>query len=126
MIARIWHGWTAPENADAYEALLKAEIFPGIAAKGVEGYRGIRLLRRPLADEVEFVTLMWFESWEAVKAFAGDDHETAYVPAKARQLLSAVRRALAALRFARGAGQLSLNSEATDQAPAARGRRRRR
>ena len=51
MIARIWHGWTSPENADAYEALLKAEIFPGIAAKGVEGYRGIRLLRRPMADE---------------------------------------------------------------------------
>ena len=47
MIARIWHGWTSPGNADAYEALLKAEIFPGIAAKGVEGYRGIRLLRRP-------------------------------------------------------------------------------
>lgn len=72
MIGRIWHGWTSPENADAYEALLKAEIFPGIAAKGVEGYRGIRLLRRPLADEVEFVTLMWFESWAAVKAFAGE------------------------------------------------------
>ncbi len=88
MIARIWHGWTSPENADAYEALLKAEIFPGIAAKGVEGYRGIRLLRRPLADEVEFVTLMWFESWAAVKAFAGEDYETAYVPAKARQLLA--------------------------------------
>jgi heme-degrading monooxygenase HmoA len=88
MIARIWHGWTSPENADAYEALLKAEIFPGIAAKGVAGYRGIRLLRRPLADEVEFVTLMWFDSWQAVKAFAGEDQEAAYVPAKARQLLA--------------------------------------
>jgi antibiotic biosynthesis monooxygenase (ABM) superfamily enzyme len=87
VIARVWHGWTTPENADAYEALLKTEIFPGISSKGVSGYRGIRLLRRALGQEVEFVTIMWFDSWQAVKAFAGDDHETAYVPAKARQVL---------------------------------------
>jgi heme-degrading monooxygenase HmoA len=87
VIARVWHGWTTPENADAYEALLKTEIFPGISAKGVEGYRGIRLLRRPLAEEVEFVTIMWFDSWQAVKAFAGEDYEAAYVPDAARQVL---------------------------------------
>ena len=88
MIARLWHGWTSPENADAYERLLKTEIFPGISAKGVAGYRGIRLLRRPVGAEVEFVTVMWFDSWDAVKAFAGGDYETAYVPAKARQVLA--------------------------------------
>ena len=88
MIARIWHGWTTPENADVYETLLGMEIFPGIAARGIEGYRGIRLLRRPSADAVEFVTIMWFDSWEAVKAFAGDDLERSYVPPKARAVLS--------------------------------------
>jgi heme-degrading monooxygenase HmoA len=88
MIARIWHGWTKPENADRYEQLLKSEIFPGIAAKGVAGYRGIRLLRRPLDDEVEFITIMWFDSWEAVQRFAGDDHERAVVPPKAREVLA--------------------------------------
>jgi heme-degrading monooxygenase HmoA len=88
VIARIWHGWTTPQNADAYEALLKTEIFPGIAAKNVAGYRGIELLRRPAGDEVEFVTIMWFESLAAVKAFAGEDHETAYVPEKARAALA--------------------------------------
>jgi antibiotic biosynthesis monooxygenase (ABM) superfamily enzyme len=88
MIARIWHGWTTPQNADAYETLLKTEVFPGIAAKGVAGYRGIELLRRPLGDEVEFVTIMRFDSLVAVKAFAGEDHETAYVPAKARAVLA--------------------------------------
>jgi antibiotic biosynthesis monooxygenase (ABM) superfamily enzyme len=87
VIARVWHGWTTPDNADAYETLLRTEIFPGISAKGVAGYRGIRLLRRALAEEVEFVTIMWFDSWEAVKAFAGEDYETAYVPARARQVL---------------------------------------
>lgn len=88
MIARIWHGWTAPEHADVYEKLLKEEIFPGIAAKGVQGYKGIRLLRRDMApDLVEFITLMWFDSWQAVKQFAGEDFEQAVVPPKARAVL---------------------------------------
>jgi heme-degrading monooxygenase HmoA len=88
MIARLWHGWTTPRNADAYETLLRTEIFPGIVAKGIAGYRGIELLRRPLAEEVEFVTIMWFESWEAVRAFAGEEHARAYVPAKAQAVLA--------------------------------------
>ncbi len=88
MIGRIWRGWTQPENADKYETLLREEIFPGIAAKNVEGYREIQLFRRPASDgTVEFITIMWFDSWEAVKRFAGEDYETAYVPAKAREVL---------------------------------------
>ena len=54
----------------------------------VQGYQGIQLFRRPLGDEVEFITIMWFESWEAVKEFAGEDYERAYVPPKARAVLS--------------------------------------
>jgi antibiotic biosynthesis monooxygenase (ABM) superfamily enzyme len=88
MIGRMWHGWTTPENADAYENLLRTEIFPGIAAKQVQGYRSIQLFRRPLGEEVEFITIMWFESWEAVKAFAGEEYERAVVPSKARAVLS--------------------------------------
>lgn len=89
MIKRIWRGWTSASNADAYETLLKAEIFPGIAAKNVAGYRGIELLRRPLADgDVEFVTIMTFDSLDAVRAFAGEDYEAAYVPASARAVLA--------------------------------------
>lgn len=87
MIARIWHGWTTPENADVYEDLLKTDIFPHIASKKVQGYQGIQLLRRPLHGEVEFITIMQFESWEAVKQFAGEDFEQAYVPPKARKVL---------------------------------------
>jgi hypothetical protein len=88
MIGRIWHGWTTPENADIYENLLTTEIFPGIASKKVSGYRGIQLFWRPLDREIEFMTIMWFESWEAVKQFAGEDYEKAYVPSKARKVLS--------------------------------------
>jgi heme-degrading monooxygenase HmoA len=88
MISRIWHGWTARENANAYETLLRSEILPGIASRGIAGYRGVHLLRRDVAEEVEFVTILWFESIEAVREFAGADFEHSVVPEKARQLLS--------------------------------------
>jgi len=88
MISRIWHGWTAPENADAYEALLKEEIFVGIEHRQIPGYRGIHLFRRDLGDEVEFVTVMWFDSLDAVGTFAGADYEVAVVPPEAQALLS--------------------------------------
>jgi len=88
MISRVWHGWTTPENADAYESLLKSEIFQGIKNRQIDGYKGIHLLRRNHGDEVEFVTVMWFESIEAVRSFAGEDYEVAVVPNKARALLS--------------------------------------
>ena len=87
MISRIWHGWTTPNNADAYEALLKEEIFVGIASQEIEGYRGIHLFRRDLEDEVEFVTVMWFDSIESVRIFAGEDYKQAVVPLKAQALL---------------------------------------
>lgn len=88
MIARVWHGWTTPSNANAYESLLRGEIFVGIQERRIAGYRGIQLLRRNLGDEVEFVTVMWFDSLEAIRAFAGEDYEVAVVPPKARALLS--------------------------------------
>ena len=88
MIARIWHGWTSPSNADAYESLLKSEIFIGIQGRQIVGYKGIQLFRRTVGDEVEFVTVMWFDSIDAVRSFAGEDYEMAVVPPKARALLS--------------------------------------
>jgi heme-degrading monooxygenase HmoA len=88
MISRVWHGWTSRENADAYETLLRTEIFAGIAKRSIQGYRGIHLLRRDVDDGVEFVTIMWFDSLDAVRAFAGEDYEVAVVPPKARLLLS--------------------------------------
>lgn len=86
-ISRIWRGWTTPQNADAYETLLRDEIFPAILGRKVAGFRRIEMLRAVAGDEVEFVTVMWFDSLEAVKAFAGADYQTAVVPPKARAVL---------------------------------------
>jgi heme-degrading monooxygenase HmoA len=88
MVSRIWHGWTTPANADAYEELLKHEVFVGIQGRRISGFQSIQLFRRDLGGEVEFVTVMWFDSLEAVRMFAGDDYEAAVVPPAARALLS--------------------------------------
>ncbi|NIM97975.1 MAG: antibiotic biosynthesis monooxygenase [candidate division Zixibacteria bacterium] len=88
MIVRIWHGWTTPANADVYEGLLKEEIFLGIQNRRIRGYKGIQLLRRETTDEVEFITIMKFDSLDAVREFAGEDYEAAVVPSKARAVLS--------------------------------------
>lgn len=87
MILRLWHGWTTPANADRYEQLLRSEIFVGIRNRRIPGFQEIRLLRRTLPDTVEFVTLMTFDSIDAVRDFAGDDYEVAVVPPRARALL---------------------------------------
>jgi hypothetical protein len=88
MIARVWHGWTTRENAAAYEELLRSEILPGITRRGIRGLRGEHLLKRDVPEGVEFVTILWFDSMEAVREFAGEDYETAVVPDKARRLLA--------------------------------------
>jgi heme-degrading monooxygenase HmoA len=88
MIARIWHGWTTQQNADKYETLLNEEIFVGIEERHIHGFKGIQLLRRQTDEEVEFITIMRFDSLDSVGEFAGQDHECAVVPEKARAILS--------------------------------------
>lgn len=86
-IKRIWHGWTTPNNADIYENLLHDEVFPSIEAKDISGYRSIELLRRDQRDEVEFITIMTFESLQNVIDFQGDDYQRCYVPDAAQKVL---------------------------------------
>lgn len=88
MISRIWHGYTTFGNADAYENLLREEIFTGIKSRNIKGYKGIQLLRRNMEDETEFITIMWFDSLDAIIDFAGKDYENAVVHPKAQKLLS--------------------------------------
>jgi heme-degrading monooxygenase HmoA len=86
VIARLWHGWTTPQNADAYEHFLRTKMFPSIHR--VPGYLGADLLRRTDGEEIAFVTITRFESLDAVRAFAGEDYEQAVVEPEARPLLS--------------------------------------
>lgn len=88
MIARIWHGWTAPDNADAYQTIVSREVLPEIASRHIKGYRGAHLLRRDGEEEVEFTTIMWFDELDDVRGFMGADYEVAHVPPRARAVLS--------------------------------------
>jgi antibiotic biosynthesis monooxygenase (ABM) superfamily enzyme len=87
MICRLWRGWTTPENADAYERAVRGEVMPGIEARKIPGFRHIDLMKRELGQEVEFQTLMWFDSIDAITAFVGDDHSISHVPPAAQAVL---------------------------------------
>ena len=88
MIARVWHGWTTPEEADAYEQLLREEVLPDMAEQAGDGFRGAEVLRRAEEDEVAFITILRFASMAAVRQVVGDDVSAAHVPAPARALLT--------------------------------------
>jgi heme-degrading monooxygenase HmoA len=87
MVARIWRGYTSFENADVYENFLKTDFMPSIERKKIPGYRKFQLLRKNEADEVSFITIMWFDSLEQIKNFAGEDYEKAVVHPTAQALL---------------------------------------
>jgi antibiotic biosynthesis monooxygenase (ABM) superfamily enzyme len=93
MIARIWHGWTRRADAEAYEQLLRNEIFPSIAARNIPGYQGAELFIRENGDEVEFVTLLRFDSMDAVKEFAGSNASKPVIFPKAERLIARMERA---------------------------------
>ena len=90
MIGRIWHGWTTPQSStEKYEGPTQRRDLLSYS----EGRRS-RIQRYPAppqasgGGEVEFVTIMWFASWDAVRQFAGEDYERAYVPPAAREVLA--------------------------------------
>ena len=87
VIARVWRGWTEPADADEYEAFVTEQVFPD-AKRDIPELESFEVLRREAGDEVEFVTIARFVSWDGVEAFAGEDYETAHVPDRAEALLS--------------------------------------
>lgn len=86
-IKRVWHGWTTKENADKYQKILNDEVLPGIEAKKIPGYKKIEVLRIELENEVEFVTIMTFDSLQNVRDFQGEDYKRCYVPDVAKAVL---------------------------------------
>ena len=86
MVARVWHGYTTPADADAYEAMLKPELLPGLSS--AQGFRGSYLLRRPRDEEVEFITIILWDSLDDIRAIAGADYERAVIPEERRSLLT--------------------------------------
>ena len=88
MICRLWRGWATRDNADAYERIVRGQVIPGIEARRIPRFCSIDLVRRERDHDVEFMTLMWFDTLDAVKAFMGEDYEVAHVPAEAQAVLT--------------------------------------
>ena len=87
-IIRTWKGWTTPENAPVYKKMLIEEVFPAVKAKGVDGLEKVSISVQNKGDEVEFFLVLKFESLSAVKTFAGEHYEVAYIPDNAKRVLS--------------------------------------
>jgi heme-degrading monooxygenase HmoA len=87
MIARIWQGTVREADKDTYYEYLKATGLMEYAA--VAGNRGVYTLRRVADGKAEFLLLTLWESWDAIKAFAGSDYEKAvYYPEDKKFLLA--------------------------------------
>jgi hypothetical protein len=86
-IARIWRGWTSKENADKFQKTLTDEAIPSIESNKPKGCLGIQVLKRETGEEVEFTTIMLFNSLSAIKEFAGEDYEAAHIDPKVKPLL---------------------------------------
>jgi hypothetical protein len=93
MIARVWRGWTAHQNADAFEAVLRTQSIPNILARSIPGLREAQVLRLERLGETEFVTMLWFDDMDAVRALASargiaeEDYEKSIISFPARELL---------------------------------------
>jgi heme-degrading monooxygenase HmoA len=71
VIARIWRGWTSADNAETYAAYVQAT---GITDyQRTPGNLGAWMLRRREGDRVEFLTLSFWDSEDAIRGFAGED-----------------------------------------------------
>lgn len=88
MICRYWRGWTTRENEMIYQKLLTEKVIPGIEARQIDGLMRIEMMKRDLDDQIEFATIMWFTSVDAIKKFVGNDYEVAHVPDEAQAVLS--------------------------------------
>ena len=79
MIARIWHGRTPLEKADAYSKFLNVRAIPDY--RGIPGNLAVHILRRDDGDATHFYTFTLWESLEAIQKFAGSPIDLAkYYP----------------------------------------------
>jgi heme-degrading monooxygenase HmoA len=86
MIGRFWRGWATAQHAQEYEELFRTSILPGL--QRIDGFSGAYVLRRETEGEIEIMTITFFESFEAIRTFAGNEPALAHVTMEARQLLS--------------------------------------
>jgi heme-degrading monooxygenase HmoA len=93
MISRQWIGVARPEAADRYVSHLKEETFPQL--RRIAGFRSADILRRNVAEGVEFRIVTTWESLDAIRKFAGDNPEVAVVPDAVQAMMVTYERTVA-------------------------------
>jgi len=78
MISRHWRGVARPGEAERYITHLEGDTFPGLSR--IPGFVSASILRREVDAGTEFEVITVWESWQAIRAFAGETAETAVVP----------------------------------------------
>lgn len=79
MITRIWHGRVPASKAKAYREFLNARAIPDY--QSVDGNISVHILERAEGEVTHFITLTFWKDMQSIKAFAGEDAETAkYYP----------------------------------------------
>ncbi len=79
MITRIWHGRVPASKAKAYREFLNARAIPDY--RSVDGNISVHILERAEGEVTHFITLTFWKDMQSIKAFAGEDAETAkYYP----------------------------------------------
>ena len=78
MISRNWRGVARAEEADNYLRHLQNETFPQLAR--IPGFMSASILRRPMAQGVEFVIVTTWESLDSIRQFSGEPEDVAVVP----------------------------------------------
>jgi heme-degrading monooxygenase HmoA len=84
MIARMWRGSAYPDKAEEYVKHLQMSVLPEL--QQIDGFQGLDLMRQDTAESVEFVVLTFWESMDAIRAFAGENAEAAVVAPAAQPL----------------------------------------
>ena len=90
MISRHWKGTIKPGLANRYLEHLRTQTLPQLAA--ISGFVSVAILRREVADGIEFQIVTVWTSVDSIRAFAGDDPELAVVPAAAQALMTTFDR----------------------------------
>jgi len=85
LISRHWKGVAKSEEADNYIHHLRNKTFPELAR--IDGFVRASILRRSTREGTEFLVVTTWQSFEAIRRFAGESVNTAVVPPEVQEMM---------------------------------------
>jgi heme-degrading monooxygenase HmoA len=85
MIVRIWTGEAHEDKAEEFRFYFRETVLPSL--RSITGFQGVTLLERHHRGEIEFVVISRWDSYDAIRSYAGLQHEKSVLEEKARIVL---------------------------------------